>query len=92
MRGVGASAAAAAYLDDRLRRIRRIVRLDPLRLRERLPRAWIEWLFARLALRIRRGIGSADGIPALDVSDFPIGPADPSCIDLLAICRRPIVR
>ena len=92
MRGVGASAAAAAYLDDRLRRIRRIVRLDPLRLRERLPRAWIEWLFARLALRIRRDIGSADGIPALDVSDFPIGPADPSCIDLLAICRRPIVR
>ncbi len=92
MRGVGASAAAAAYLDERLRRIRRIVRLDPLRLRKRLPRAWIEGLFGLLALRIRRGIRRADRLPELGVGDFPIGSADPDCIDLLAICRGPTAR
>jgi SAM-dependent methyltransferase len=91
MRGVGASAAAAAYLEERLRRIRRIVRLDPLRLRQRLPRALVEWLFGRFALRIRRGIQRADGLPELDVDDFPVGPPDPACIDLLAVCRRPRV-
>ena len=88
MRGVGASPAVARYLDDRLRRIRKILRLDPLRLRERLPRPLIEWLFAQFAIRVRRGIQRGDGLPEVGVEDFPIGPADPACVDLLAICHQ----
>ena len=89
MKGVGASPPVARYLDARLARIRRITRLDPLRLRQRLPRPLIEWLFARFAILVRRGIRSSDGLPDVDWRDFPIGAADNACIDLLAVCRRP---
>ena len=44
--GVGMSAAVREYLRARSRRIQRVMRLDPLRLRDRLPRAWVETLFA----------------------------------------------
>ncbi|MEN8184498.1 MAG: class I SAM-dependent methyltransferase [Myxococcota bacterium] len=91
MRGIGASPAVARYHADRLRRIRRITRLDPLALRRRLPRAWVHWLFARFAVRVRRGIRQGQGLPSVDVGDFPVGPADPECLDLLAVCRRPRV-
>ena len=89
MRGVGASPSVARYLETRLRRVRRITRLDPLRLRERLPRGLVEWLFARFAIHVRRGIQAEQGLPEVTWRDFPIGPADDSCIDLLAICREP---
>ncbi len=89
MRGVGATPPVARYLEDRLRRIRRITRLDPLRLRERLPRGLVEWLFARLAIFVRRGIRRGEGLPEVTWHDFPIGPAEASCVDLLAICREP---
>ena len=92
MRGVGASASAARYLEARLRRIRRITRLDPLRLRERLPPRLVEWLFARFALIVRRGIQHDEGLPDASWRDFPIVPFDDTCVDLLAICREPLAR
>ncbi|TDJ09300.1 MAG: class I SAM-dependent methyltransferase [Deltaproteobacteria bacterium] len=90
MRGVGASPPVARYLDARLRHIRRITRLDPLRLRRRIPRGLAEWLFARFAVLVRRGIQAGEGLPEVSWRDFPIGPVDDACIDLLAICREPI--
>lgn len=90
MWGVTAPPPVARYLEARLRRIRRIMKLDPLGLRDRLPRAWIEWLFGRLAIVVRRGIQRSDGLPEVGWEDFPIRPLDPDCIDLLAICRDPI--
>lgn len=90
MLGVGATEAVARYHADRLRRIRRIARLDPLRLRERLPRPLIEWLFGRLALVVRRGIASGGGLPDVTWRDYPVGPADADCLDLLAVCRSPL--
>ena len=89
LRGVGASEAAARYHADRLKRIRRITRLDPLGLRNRLPSWLLEWLFARLSLLVRHAIRSGDGIPELTPDDFPIGPPDGDCLDLLALCRAP---
>ncbi len=89
MRGVGACPSVARYLEARLRWVRRITRLDPLRLRERLPRGLVEWLFARFAILVRRSIQAEQGLPEVTWRDFPIGPADDSCIDLLAICREP---
>jgi SAM-dependent methyltransferase len=87
--GIGASEAVRRAMEARSRRIQRIVRLDPLRLRERLPRPLIEWLFARLAVLVRRRASPAEGTPEITWRDFPIGPADPRSLDLLAVCRRP---
>jgi hypothetical protein len=90
MRGVGTSDRVRRHLEARSRRIRRIVRLDPLRLRERLPRSWIEWLFARFAVLVRRRGGAAEEeLADVDWLDYPVGPADDGCLDLLAVCRRP---
>jgi SAM-dependent methyltransferase len=92
MRGVGATPPVARYLGAKLKRIQRITRLDPLRLRERLPRGLAEWLFGRFAILVRRGIQRDEGLPEVSWHDFPIGPADDACLDLLAICHDPITR
>ncbi len=88
LRGVGATGPAARYHEERLRRIRRMTRLDPLGIRRLLPRSLVEWLFARLSVIVRLGIRGGGGIPELGPGDHPIGSADEKCLDLLAICRR----
>jgi SAM-dependent methyltransferase len=92
MRGVQAVGPAARYHADRLRRIRRITRLDPLRLRRRLPRALIDWLFARLSLVVRLAARRSGTTPEVKDEHHPIGAADAACLDLLAICRGPRVQ
>jgi hypothetical protein len=87
--GVGMTPRVAAYHAARLARIRRVLRLDPLRLRERLPRALVEWLFGRMALRVRRGIARGEGLPDATPDDFPIGPPAPDSLDWLAVCAEP---
>ena len=88
--GIGMSEPVRAYLTARSRRIRRIMRLDPLRLRDRLPRAWIEALFALGARTVRRATARAEGVPDATWRDFPIGPADDAAsLDWLAVCRGP---
>jgi SAM-dependent methyltransferase len=87
--GVGASAAVAQYLEGRRQRIERIMRLDPLGLRNWLPRRTVESLFALFAVVVRRGIQKGDGIPDVSERDFPIGAAADDCVDLLALCREP---
>ncbi len=89
MRGVGTSERVRRQLEARSRRIRRILRLDPLRLREHLPRAWIEWLFARFAVLVRRRGGAPQGLADVSWRDYPLGPAEDGCLDLLAVCRQP---
>lgn len=89
MLGVGAEGAVAEYYEARLRRIRAIVRLDPLGLRRRLPRPLVEWLFGRLAVAVRSLIRSGEGLPEATWRDFPIGPVRDDCLDLLAVCRGP---
>jgi len=89
MHGVGASPEAARYLEARLRRLRLVARLDPLRVRDRLPRGLVEWLFGRLAPVVRRSMQRSGELPRVTVDDFPVGPAAPDCVDLLAICRGP---
>jgi SAM-dependent methyltransferase len=89
MLGVGMSPRAARYQANRLQRIRRIMKLDPFGLRDRLPRAWIDWLFARFSVVVRRGIQKGEGLPDLTIEDFPVRPADEKSLDLLAVCRGP---
>jgi SAM-dependent methyltransferase len=87
--GVGMSAPVRAYMAARSARIRKIMRLDPLRLRDRLPRGWVERLFAAGALLVRRRTAAGEGAPDAGPEDFPIGPARDDAIDWLALCRRP---
>jgi SAM-dependent methyltransferase len=87
--GVGAIGPAARFQEERMRRIRRITRLDPLGLRRRLPRGLVEWLFARLSLLVRLGARRGGAVEAVGVEHFPIAAADPGCLDLLAVCRAP---
>jgi len=90
MLGVTATPEPMAYYDERLRRIRRIVRIDPFGLRRSLPRGIVDWLFARFAVLVRRGIADSSGLPRVTLEDFPVVPADARCLDLLAVCRDPI--
>ena len=90
MLGVSARPEPKAYYDARLQRIRSIVRMDPFGLRRRLPRRVVDGLFASLAVVVRRSIQRAEGLPEVELEDFPIQPAQPDCLDLLAVCRRPL--
>jgi SAM-dependent methyltransferase len=87
--GVGMSDPVREAMAARSRRIQRIMRMDPLRLRDRLPRRVVEQLFAAFAVLVRRRGAAAEGTPEATWRDFPIEPADPGSIDLLALCRRP---
>lgn len=89
MLGVSATPEPMAYYDERLRRIRRIVALDPLGIRRRLPRGLIDRLFAMFAVVVRRGIADRDGLPEVSLDDFPVVPATERSLDLMAVCRRP---
>jgi hypothetical protein len=89
MQGVGLSETVKPYFDARLERIARIMRIDPLGIRNLLPETWLTWLFAKGALLVRQGIQDSNaGMPDAYVEDFPIAPADPADIDLLAVCRK----
>ncbi len=89
VRGVGMSPPIRQYMAERSQRIQRIMRLDPLRLRDRLPRGLIEKLFAAGALLVRRQSAGPDGTPEATPEDFPIEALRDDAIDLLAVCRRP---
>lgn len=89
MLGVGMSDPVRSYMEARTRRIQRIIRLDPLNLRERLPRGLVLRLFAALAVWVRRQTRASDGTPDASLAEFPIGPARDDAIDWLALCRRP---
>ena len=91
MQGVGMSPPVRAYMDARSARIRKIMRLDPLGLRDALPRALVEKLFAFFARVVRRRTQEGDGTPDATAADFPIGPPAPTDIDLVALCRGPRV-
>lgn len=87
--GIGMSPVVREYMEARSRRIQRILRLDPLRLRDRLPRAFIQMLFAQCALLVRRKTHREEGVPETTWRSFPIGPIEADSIDLLALCRQP---
>lgn len=89
MLGVFAIGPAAQFQAERLRRIRRITRLDPLGLRRRLPRPLIDWLFARLSLLVRLTARRGGVVETVREEHYPIAPADAACLDLLAVCHEP---
>ena len=90
--GVGMSDPVRAYFGARQERVARLLRLDPLGLHRRMPRALVDWGFPRLARLVRWRAQQQEGLPDVDWRDYPVGPADDGCLDLLARCSAPIRR
>jgi SAM-dependent methyltransferase len=88
VRGVCGNERAMAYDRARAAQATRILRLDPLGLRHRLPRGLIEWVYPKLARLVRRNVTQADRSAAtITAADFSITSTPGGSLDLLAICR-----
>ncbi len=87
LHGIHAVGPAARYHAVRLRQIRRVTRFDPFSLRRKLPRALVDWSFARLSVFVRLAARRDGAMEEVGDSDYPVGAASDGCLDLLAICR-----
>lgn len=85
--GIYAVGPAARYHASRLRQIRLLTRLDPLSLRRKLPRAVVDWMFARLSVLVRLAARREGAMEGVGDADYPIETGSDACLDLLAICR-----
>ena len=87
--GVAGNAKVMAYEASRRRQVERILRLDPLGLRRRLPAPLVRFAFAKLAVVVRllvaRGRAAATDIRP---EDFREQSSADGALDLLAVCRR----
>ena len=89
VRGMNASERVLAYEHARGEQIRRILRLDPLGLRNVLPETLVKFAFARLSVLVRRRIGDAVAESrAITPADFSVvAESRPDALDLVAFCR-----
>ena len=90
--GVDADERVKADFASRRAKAQKLLRLDVLDLRHRLPRGWYVAIYTRLlplayALVARGGRGGASGITADDW--FVTDKADETTLVLFAVCRRP---
>lgn len=84
--GVHGNEKVEAFELGRARAVRNILRLDPLGLRNLLPRRAVEFAFARLARVVRRRARPA-GEPAISPTDFRVdGENIARALDLVAVC------
>jgi SAM-dependent methyltransferase len=83
------NAKVRAFDEERARQVRRILRLDPLGLRHRLPQSLVKFAFGRLAVLVRRRVSDeANDTRSIVPGDFRVaegGQAD--ALDLVALCR-----
>jgi SAM-dependent methyltransferase len=89
MRSMMGNAAVRAFEDARARQVRRILRLDPLGLRHRLPQSLVRFAFGKLSVLVRRRIADAAAeTRAIVPGDFSVAPESrPDALDLVALCR-----
>ncbi len=90
VKGIVGSERVYAFEKARGAQAQKILRLDPLGLRNLLPAAVVKFVFARLALLVRTRVARQDGeLVDLAPDDFAIADAEPpQWIDLLAFARR----
>ena len=96
VQGVFGNERVAAFDARRRAEVEKWLRLDPLRLRERLPNWLVERAFGVLSTIVRRGAsagGDTDAAAPIRIEDFEVRAADPQeldeALDLLATVRRP---
>lgn len=78
-----------AFERARARQVQRILRLDPLGLRHRLPAGLVRFAFGRLSVLVRRRVAGADAATqAIVPDDFTVVEVfRPDALDLVALCR-----
>ena len=80
--------AVTAFDAGREKAVNRILRLDPLGLRNLLPRAVIEAAFAKLAVLVRRQARDESGADKIVPEDFFVSADNiDEALDLVALCR-----
>ena len=90
VKGIVGSDRVYAFEQARGAQAQKILRLDPLGLRHRLPDAFVKFVFARLALLVRSRVAAEDGaLTQLTPADFSIATEEPpQWIDLVAFAHR----
>ncbi|MBI4514766.1 MAG: class I SAM-dependent methyltransferase [Deltaproteobacteria bacterium] len=87
LRGVCGNERVMAFERARGVQANRILRLDPLGVRNLLPRQLIEWAYPKLARLVRKNIArDSRGSAEVTAADFCIGNDAAGSVDLLAIC------
>lgn len=91
IRGMHGNAKVEEFEAGRARAVQRILRLDPLGIRNLLPRPVIDFAFARLARVVRRQ-ARPSGSPVIVPEDFSVRDDSAECrvddaLDLVADCR-----
>ena len=78
-----------AFDRERARQVQRILRLDPLGLRHRLPAGLVRFMFAQLSVLVRRRVaGVAAETQTIAPEDFTVAEdSRPDALDLVALCR-----
>lgn len=90
LHGVFGNERVAAFDERRRAAVAWWLRLDPLRLRERLPPAVVERAFALLSTLVRRRASERGTSEPITVDDFEVRAGDlDTCLDLVAMVRRP---
>lgn len=79
----------AAFDRERARQVQRLLRLDPLGLRHRLPASLVRFAFGGLATLVRRRVaGAAAETRTIVPADFSVAEERrPDALDLVALCR-----
>ncbi len=88
LRGMHGSEKVLAFDRAREQSVKRILRLDPLGLRNVLPKALVNFAFARLAVLVRRQARASAGQTRITPDDFAVrDDALDEALDLVALCR-----
>ncbi|HXJ34661.1 MAG TPA: methyltransferase domain-containing protein [Candidatus Eisenbacteria bacterium] len=86
--GMNGSARVLAYERARGEQVRRILRLDPLGLRNLVPGFIVRGVFPRLARLVRRRIGAGAAMPDVGPADFSVHGRDlEHALDLVLLAR-----
>jgi SAM-dependent methyltransferase len=88
IRGMYGNAKVTEFDRGRERAVKRILRLDPLGIRNLLPRRLVEVAFAKLAVLVRRQARTTAGEVKIVPEDFSVRPGDTKeALDLVALCE-----
>jgi 2-polyprenyl-3-methyl-5-hydroxy-6-metoxy-1,4-benzoquinol methylase len=88
LRGMHGNAKVTEFDRAREKSVKRILRLDPLGLRKRLPAALVNFAFAKLAVLVRRQAKASAGEAPIRPSDFAVSDDNvDDALDLVALCQ-----
>ena len=71
----------------RAKAVQRILRLDPLGIRNRLPSGLVNLAFAKLSVLVRRSAKQGSGAADIRPDEFHVGRYSDQALDLVAFCR-----